>query len=85
MNQSQLDTRAIEISRVALEKIERHEAVCEVKEDARQKTMAEIKKIVESFGERFDHRMDRLMLYIIAGLGGAALAVFVAVLPWRVL
>lgn len=79
MNQSSLDTRAIEISRVALEKIERHEAFCEIKHDALQKTMAEIKGGVESLGAR----MDRLMLYIIAGLGGAAVAVLAALLQWR--
>ena len=81
MSQSALDTRSLEIARVALEKIERHEAICEIKHNALQETMVEIKTGVELLGAR----MDRLMLYIIAGLGGAALAVFVAVLPWRAL
>lgn len=40
--QSQIDTRALEISRSALTKIESHEAMCEVKHEAVQASLTRI-------------------------------------------
>lgn len=92
MPQANIDTRAIELAQIAKSAVEMHLISDTLIHAEIQNGMADMKVSLKELGEavadglsKVHRRIDWLMICILAGVGTAALAVFVAMFPWRAL
>ena len=91
MTQMQIDTRAIEIAQSAKTAVDLHVGADTLIHAGLQSSMVDVKlsiaKIETNFSDgigKINRRIDWLMICILAGVGTAALTVFMAMFPWRV-